>query len=65
MHYHCLCEDGPAQGREFWDYGPPVRVGLPHEGQILDYRLISKLENRYIYHYHAGSAEDLAGEQSE
>lgn len=54
MQHQCLCKDGPARGREFVDFGPPVCVGLLYEGQILDYRLISILENRCIYHYHAG-----------
>ena len=62
MHYNCFCEDGPAQGLEFWDYGPPVRVGLPHEGHILEYRIFSRLENHYIYHYHAGASEGVTDE---
>jgi hypothetical protein len=57
MQYHCLCEDGPAQGYEFWGYGPPVRMDVPHEGQILEYRLHSRQENRYIYHYHTSNTD--------
>lgn len=51
MTYHCRCEDGPAQGTEFWDYGPPVRVGLPHDGRILEYRLHDIVQNRCLYYF--------------
>jgi hypothetical protein len=52
MTYRCRCEDGPAAGVEFQDYGPPVRVGLPHKGQILDYHLYDITAQHCLYHFH-------------
>ncbi|MFH0954211.1 MAG: hypothetical protein V1873_07770 [Verrucomicrobiota bacterium] len=51
MTYICRCEDGPAEGTEFRDYGPPVKVDLSHEGQVLKYRLSNILDGRCDYQF--------------
>ncbi len=56
MTYLCRCEDGPAQGAEFREYGPPVSVDLPHEGQVLKYRL-SNIQNDECVYQFAGCLE--------
>jgi hypothetical protein len=49
MTYECHCEDGPAQGAVFREYGPLARLGLPHDGRIIEYRLRTILDNRCMY----------------
>jgi hypothetical protein len=56
MPYQCRCEDGPAQGTEFLDYGPTVRVQLPYGGRVLEYRLTNIEDKRCIYQF-AGLAD--------
>ena len=51
MTYICRCEDGPAKGTEFRDYGPPVKVDLAHKGLVLRYRLSSVLDGRCDYQF--------------
>ena len=59
MTYRCRCEDGPAQGTEFHDYGPPVKVDIPHGGKILEYRLSNIMNERCTYQYHAPADEGI------
>mgnify|MGYP003611773054 CR=1 FL=1 len=51
MTYRCQCKDGPAQGTEFWDYGPPVSVELPRDGRVLKYRLSDIQTNHCVYEF--------------
>lgn len=51
MTYRCRCEDGPAKGTEFHDFGPPVKVGLPHDGKIIEYRLSNIVDDLCLYQY--------------
>jgi hypothetical protein len=49
MIYTCRCTDGPAEGKEFQDYGPSVAVEIPYKGQVLKYKLVSVLDRGCAY----------------
>ena len=57
MTYICRCTDGPAKGKEFQDYGPPIIAEIPHKGQLLKYQLVSVLDSGCAYRFHGLSEE--------